>query len=169
MGQFVRPIISLIAAVDRHLGIGRDNTMPWHLPDDFKYFKQQTLGKPIVMGRKTFESIGGRPLPGRTNYVLSRQSDLQLPEVVVFNEVTPLLQALAAIEEIMVIGGEQIYRQFLPLADRLYLTEVDTEIEADAHFPVWEKSQWQEVSRLHHAQDDRHAFAFDFVQYQKRG
>jgi len=163
-----QPIISLIAAVDRNLAIGRDNAMPWHLPDDFKYFKQQTLGKPIVMGRKTFESIGSRPLPGRPNYVLSRQSGLQLPGVEVFSEVEALLQALQAVEEIMIIGGEQIYRQFLPLAHRLYLTEVDAEIEADAYFPAWDKAQWQETHRQPHPKDDKHVFDFDFVQYQRK-
>jgi len=162
------PIISLIAAVDRNLAIGRDNAMPWHLPDDFKYFKQQTMGKPVVMGRKTFESIGGRPLPGRRNYILSRQSNLQLPGVEVFHEMASLLQALQAEEEVMIMGGEQIYRQFLPLAHRLYLTEVATEIDADAHFPSFDQTQWQEISRQPHPKDARHAFDFDFVQYQRQ-
>ncbi len=162
-----KPKISLIAAVDKHLAIGRDNQMPWHLPDDFKYFKQQTLGKPVVMGRKTFESIGSRPLPGRPNFVLSRDANLQLDGVEVFQEMEALLDALLEVDEVMVMGGEQIYRLFLPLANRLYLTEVDTEIEADAFFPAFDRQTWQEVSRQPHPKDERHAFDFDFVIYER--
>jgi dihydrofolate reductase len=141
--------------------------MPWHLPDDFKYFKQQTLGKPIVMGRKTFESIGSRPLPGRQNIVLSKQADFEPEGVTVLSDLEALFNEIAEVEEAMIIGGAQIYQQFLPLADRLYLTEVNTEIEADAHFPAFDPEQWQAASREFHPQDERHAFPFEFVVYHK--
>lgn len=144
-------VVALIAAVAANGVIGRDNRLPWHLPEDLREFKRITLGKPIIMGRKTFESIG-RPLPGRTSIVLTRRPDWTREGVVV---AANLRQALAMAEElaggdqgeIMVIGGEQIYRLALPLADRLYLTRVDLEVPGDSHFPALDPAQWREVSR----------------------
>ncbi|MCK9564311.1 MAG: dihydrofolate reductase [Bacteroidales bacterium] len=143
--------VALIAAVAANGVIGQDNQLPWHLPEDLKAFKRITLGKPLIMGRKTFESIG-RPLPGRTNIVLSRQVGWA-PEGV--RVAADLHQALAIArqvaagdeDEVMVIGGEQIYRLALPLADRLYLTLVDREVPGDTRFPDTDPALWREVSR----------------------
>jgi len=144
--------IALIAAVANNGVIGNNNALPWHLPEDLKAFKRITLGKPVIMGRKTFESIG-KPLPGRVNIVLSRQPGWQ-PEgvqvVATLEEAIAVARQVAdpACGEIMVIGGEQIYRQALPLADRLYLTLVALDVAGDSHFPALDESRWEEVSRV---------------------
>jgi dihydrofolate reductase len=143
--------VAMIVACDRNRAIGKNNAMPWHLPADLQYFKRITLGKPIIMGRKTFESIG-RPLPGRLNIVISRRPDWPAPEGVA--SATSIAGALALAreqaesDEVMVIGGEQIYRLVLPEADRIYKTEIDTEVAgADAFFPELPQKDWREVSR----------------------
>lgn len=147
--------LSLIVAAAQNNVIGRDNQLPWHLPQDLKYFKATTLGKPIIMGRKTFESIG-RPLPGRTNIVISRQSDWRAPGVVVAQTIE---QAIALgqqlrddhqqpVAEVMVIGGAEIYRHTLAVADRVYLTRVHAEVEGDAYFPELPDDQWQKISEV---------------------
>ena len=141
--------IALIAAVAANGVIGQDNSLPWHLPEDLKAFKRITLGKPVIMGRKTYESIG-RPLPGRTNIVLSRQPDWAPPGVLVATDLDQALDLAGQAGgegEVMVIGGEQIYRQALPRADRLYLTLVDREVPGDTCFPAVDSAQWREVSR----------------------
>lgn len=160
-----RPIVSLVVAVARNGVIGRDNDLPWRLPDDLKRFKAVTLGKPVVMGRKTYESIG-RPLPGRENRIVTRQPGLRIEGCRVFQRLEDALAG--AEEEIMVIGGAQIYAEALPLADRLYLTEVDAEAEGDARFPVIDPAQWQETCREPHAMDDRHAHGFVFRVLERR-
>lgn len=136
-------MISLIVAHDKNRVIGYDNAMPWHLPGDLKYFKEMTLGKPVLMGRKTFESIG-RPLPGRRNIVITRNDDYEAEGV----ETAPSLEAALALvrgtEEIMIIGGEQIFTQALPLAEKLYITLIDHEFTGDTYFPDypgWEMTQ----------------------------
>lgn len=141
-------IISMIAALSNNGVIGRDNSLPWHLPEDLKYFKRVTMGKPLLMGRKTYDSIG-RPLPGRTSIVLTRQQGFAASGVLVVN--TPE-QALAKARqlgaaELMVIGGEDVYRAMLPLAQRLYLTRLDMEVSGDAFFPRLEPARWREVCR----------------------
>jgi dihydrofolate reductase len=159
--------IALIVAAARNRAIGLNNRMPWHLPEDLKYFKRVTLGKPVIMGRNTFESIG-RPLPGRPNIVISRNAGYQVAGVTL---VTSLEEALSAAErllpagqdEVMVIGGAQIYAQALPLATRLYLTEVDAEPEADAFFPPLDRQVWRETARARHPACDRNPHAYSFV------
>ncbi|APZ43695.1 type 3 dihydrofolate reductase [Acidihalobacter ferrooxydans] len=154
-----KPVVSLIAAVARNGVIGLDNELPWRLPDELKRFKAITLGKPIVMGRKTYASIG-RPLPGRENRVVSRSPGLEIEGCRVFAR---LEDALAGPEdEVMVIGGAQIYAAALPLAQRLYLTAVDAEVEGDARFPEIDPKTWRELSREPHPADERHAHAFVF-------
>jgi len=139
--------LSLIAAMARNRVIGRDNAMPWHLPEDLRYFKATTLGKPIVMGRKTFDSLG-RPLPGRTNIVVSRKPGLEIEGAQVFNSIAAALtfarrKALSdGVAEVMVIGGENLYRQTLEQADRLYLTRIESEPEGDAWFPPFDEQAW---------------------------
>ena len=150
--------VSLIAAVSQNNVIGRDNQLPWHLPEDLKYFKSVTMGKPLIMGRKTFASIG-RPLPGRTNIVITRNPTWTAEGVQVAGDLeTALAMGEKACKtnagdeikmignEIMVIGGEQIYRLCLPFAQRLYLTRVDARVEGDAFFPKLETNDWKLVS-----------------------
>jgi len=163
-----RPRIALVAALDRHHVIGRKNQLPWRLPDDLKRFKELTAGHAILMGRKTWESIG-RPLPNRRNIVLSRREDLHLPEGVEQVK-TPdeALKLLAGERMLFVIGGGEVYEQFLTLADELFLTEVHTDVEGgDAFFPRLKPGQFQEICRMPHSKDGRHAFAYDFVAYEK--
>jgi len=150
----IKTPIALIAAVARNGVIGRDNQMPWRLPGELKYFKAVTLGKPVVMGRKTFESLG-KPLPGRTNIIITRDKTFRAADagvVIVESVEAALLQADAiaqrdGVAEIMVIGGGEIYRQTLPGAHILYLTEVQAEVEGDAYFPAVNFSEWESIKR----------------------
>ena len=157
------PHITLIAAVASNGIIGRDGDLPWHLPDDLKTFKRLTLGKPVVMGRKTWESIG-RPLPGRQNVVMTRSGDYEAPGAHVVRSTSEALELLEGEDEIMIIGGGAIYRQFLDHADRIYLTEVDADIDGDVSFPDLDRRHWVEVAREHHPADTRHEHAFTLVQ-----
>lgn len=146
------PVLAMIAAMARNRVIGRENALPWHISADLKHFKRTTLGKPIVMGRKTFESIG-RPLPGRTNIVVTRQEGYQPEGVRVVSSAEAAVREAYVVaasdgaDEVMVIGGEQLYRSLLPFARRLYLTEVDCEVQGDAWFPVLEAGEWRELER----------------------
>lgn len=155
--------IAMIAAMAKNRVIGLDNDMPWHLPDDLKFFKATTTGKPVVMGRKTFESIGSKPLPNRPNYVISRQADFVAAGATVYTSVDEALQELSEHEEIIIMGGGQLYNMMLPRADRLYLTQIDADINGDTYFPDWTEMDWNELSRVHHQKDERHIFEFDFV------
>ncbi|MCR6685496.1 dihydrofolate reductase [Pseudoxanthomonas sp.] len=163
------PRLVLVAALDRERGIGRGNAMPWHLPDDFRHFKALTLGKPILMGRKTAQSLG-RALPGRTNLVLTRQGQVPFAGM---QAVASLQQALElasdqGADELCVIGGGEVYALTLPHAHALQLTHVDTVVAgADAFFPAWDPAQWRVASRAARAADDRHAHAFEFVEYRR--
>lgn len=164
--------LSVIVAAAENGVIGRDNALPWHLPEDLRYFKRITMGKPIVMGRKTFESIG-RPLPGRTNIVISRR-DGYAPDGVRVVASLDLALALAAdiatidgSSELMVIGGAEIYKAAIPRADRLYLTEVHAEIEGDALLPEIEWSSWREVSRERWSADGCNPFDYSFVVFER--
>lgn len=161
--------LSMIAALDRNRGIGHDNAMPWHLPDDFKHFKALTLGKPILMGRKTAESLG-RALPGRTNLVLTRGGQVPftgMRPVASLDEARAIAEGEGA-DELCVIGGGEIYRLLLDQATDLHLTWVDTEVAADTHFPEVDPALWREVDSQTHAADEGHAFAFRFVHYVRR-
>lgn len=156
---------SLIVAVSRNGVIGIDNQLPWHLPEDLKYFKSVTMGKPLIMGRKTYDSIG-RPLPGRTNIVVTRDQVWHAEGVEVARSLQQAMTlgrlacARSEADEIMVIGGEQIYQLTLPAADRLYITEVQAEVEGDAFFPPLDHSQWQQISERLPEQTDTHPYRF---------
>ena len=161
--------LSLIAALDRNRGIGHDNQLPWHLPDDLKHFKALTLGKPVLMGRKTAESLG-RALPGRTNLVLTRSGQVPfagMRAVASLDEARAIVAAEGA-DELCVIGGGEVYRLLLDQATDLYLTWVDTEVAADTHFPQVDPALWQELDSRAHEPDARHAFAFKFAHYVRR-
>ncbi|MFT6958338.1 MAG: dihydrofolate reductase [Halieaceae bacterium] len=164
--------LALIVAVAENGVIGRDNGLPWYLPDDLKYFKRVTMGKPILMGRKTFESIG-RPLPGRTNIVISANPNYKADGVRVVSSLEEALaraQDIAMIdgaEELMVIGGAQIYAAALPRAARVYLTEVHAEVAGDAFLPPLDLQLWQEISRNYHPGALPEQYAHSFVVYEK--
>ena len=164
--------LALIAAVARNGVIGRDNALPWHLPGDLKYFKAVTLGKPVVMGRKTWESLG-RPLPGRTNIVISRQAGYAPAGARVVGSLDAALQLAAqvalidGVDECVVIGGAEIYAQALPRCDRLYLTEVHAAVDGDAFFPAWDRGAWRETARENHAAAGSNPYAYSFVVYER--
>lgn len=159
-------IISIIAAMADNRVIGIENRLPWSLPADMKWFRQQTLGKPVLMGRKTYDSIG-KPLPGRRNIVISRDSSLKLKGCEVVNSLKSALESCSGAEEIMIIGGASFYEQTLPHAHRLYLTQVHTEIEGDAYFPEINHSEWQEVERTEHPADSHNRFSYSFTVMQR--
>lgn len=152
--------VSLIVAMADDGVIGINNQLPWHLPADLKYFKAVTMGKPIIMGRKTFESIG-RPLPGRQNIVITRRHDWAAEGITVVQSTEAAVAAAAGADEVMVIGGAEIYRAMLPLVDQLYVTEVALAVEGDAFFPAIDPAVWRERSReVHAAEADKPAYAF---------
>lgn len=157
-------MISLIAAMAADRVIGMDNAMPWHLPADLAWFKRQTLDKPVIMGRRTWESIG-RPLPGRLNIVISSQPG-DAEDVSWVTSINEALQAAGEVDEVMVIGGGRIYEQLLPRADRLYLTHIDAEVVGDTTFPDFEPEEWQSTFSEFHDADEKnsHSFCFEILQ-----
>jgi dihydrofolate reductase len=166
-------IISLIAALAQNRVIGKDNDLPWRLPDDMKFFMQSTKGHYVIMGRKNYDSLQDKfkPLPQRTNIVVTRQKDLHAPGCIVVNAVEKALDIAKQNneQEAFVIGGAEIYKIALPLAHRLYLTEIHAHVQGDTYFPEFDKKEWNEVSRVPHKADERHPFSFDFVIYERVG
>lgn len=155
--------ISLIAAMAKNRIIGKDNDMPWHMPADLKHFKAVTMGRPVVMGRKTFDSIG-RPLPGRQNVVITRNEDWQHDGVLVAHSKEQALAFLKDAEEIMIIGGGHVYEQFLPLATHLYLTFIDLDVDGDTQFPDWTQvASWQQIDSEKHQADEKNIHDYQFV------
>lgn len=154
-------IVSLVVAAAENDVIGRNNALPWHLPADLKYFKTITMAKPIVMGRKTWESIG-RPLPGRHNVVITRQP-LAIPGCTVVHSLEEALQATADAAEVMVIGGAVIFASALPMARRVYLTRVHAMVDGDTFLPALDPAQWREVSRQDCSADEKNAYAYSFL------
>ena len=159
--------VSMVAAVARNGVIGSGNQLPWRLPDDLRRFKALTLGKPVIMGRRTFDSIG-KPLPERTNVVLSRHNELRIAGCTLVDSLAGALSLFAAAPEVMVIGGAQIYEQCLAHADVLHLTRVDADVDGDARFPQLAPHEWQERIVERHAADARHAHAFSFCELTRR-
>jgi len=160
-------ILSMIVAHANNRIIGKDNDMPWHLPADLAYFKKITLGKPVVMGRKTYESIG-RPLPGRTNIVISRDANYSAEGIETATSVEQALALAGDVEEVMVIGGGAIYAHCLAAANRLYITHIDADIEGDTQFPEYDLSIWEKVSSEKHESDEKNAYILDFCIYERR-
>jgi dihydrofolate reductase len=161
------PLVSLLVAATENGVIGRDNGMPWHLPDDLRHFKALTLGKPVLMGRRTFDSIG-RPLPGRTNLVLTRAADWAVPGTTAVPDLDAALGAAGSAGELVVAGGAQVYALALPRASRIYLTRIHAVIEGDTRLPDLDLSSWHETSRELHPVDARHAFAMSFIRLERR-
>jgi len=164
--------ISMIVAVADNGAIGKDNKMLWHIPEDFKYFKATTMGKPMIMGRKTFESIG-RPLPGRLNIVVTRDENWQADGVMVCRDLDAALSAAFAeakaknAGEVMIVGGAQIYAMMMERAERIYYTEVHRDYDHDAAFPALDKAIWQEVSREDHQGDGGDKPNYSFVVFER--
>lgn len=160
--------LAIIVAQDKNRAIGINNKLPWHLPEDLRYFKRVTMGKPIIMGRNTFESIG-RPLPGRVNIVVSRQEDYAPEGVKVVGsleaaaELAESICLIDGVDEAMIIGGSQIYAQAINNADRLYLTEVDAEINGDAWFPEFDRSAWSELGREDFLAEGPNPYNYSFI------
>jgi dihydrofolate reductase len=153
---------SLVVAMARNGVIGRANRLPWHLPADLAHFKRTTLGAPVIMGRKTWESIG-RALPGRTNIVISSRADYAADGGIVAPSLERALAAAGDVPEAFVIGGELIFAQALPRASRIHLTEIDADIEGDTHFPAFDRGTWRETLLGSHAPDERNAFPMRFL------
>lgn len=162
----IHPNLALIAALARNRVIGRDNGMPWRLPEDLRHFKAVTMGAPVIMGRRTFDSIG-RALPGRRNIVITRDASRLAAKAV---DTAPSLAAALAlagdVERVFVIGGGEIYAQALPQSARLYLTEIDAEIDGDTRFPEFDRRQWREITRESHHRDDP-PLDYAFVTYER--
>ena len=156
-------IVSLIWAMTDARVIGIENSLPWKLPADMKWFRQNTLGKPIVMGRKTFESFGAKPLPQRLNIIVSKDNTYQAQDAVVADSIDAALHAAGNVEEVMIIGGASLYEQTLPQASRLYMTIVHAEVQGDAWFPEFDMTQWQEIQREEHTADEKNPHACSFV------
>ena len=165
--------LAMIVAMAKNGVIGKNNQLPWHLPNDLKFFKASTMGKPIIMGRKTFESIG-RPLPGRTNIVMTRDSGFVQEGVRVVRSAEEALElakniaAKADLDEVMIIGGSQLYEQLLSQAERLYITQVHAEVEGDAYFPELDFQLWREESREDHQATDTNPYDYSFVTYSRK-
>ena len=162
-------IISLVVAAAKNNGIGKDGKMPWHLPNDMKHFKNVTWGLPVIMGRKTYESLG-KPLPGRTNIIITRQQYQAAEGVFVVHDIKEAMAAAAETDakEAFVIGGGEIYRQTLPVTQRIYLTRVHTTIEGDTYFPEISESEWNLLSQLDFTADEKHAYAYSFQVWQRK-
>ncbi len=162
--------LSMIAAMGQNRVIGLDNKMPWHLPADLQWFKKTTLGSPIIMGRKTYDSIG-RPLPGRLNIILSRNADLGIEGCTVVNSLSDALDVAKTsgkdtgkdVEEVFITGGAHLYEKFLPEADYLYLTLIDEKFEGDTFFPDYTQYEWKEMSRIDHPADESNPYPYSFL------
>ena len=159
-------ILSMIVATAQNRIIGKDNDMPWHLPADLQYFKKMTLSKPVIMGRKTYESIG-RPLPGRHNVVISRDSNYKAEGVDTVTTVDAALALTKESDEVMVIGGGAIYAHCLPVATRLYITHIEAEIEGDTKFPFYDESVWKKVVSEKRLADEKNQYNLDFCIYER--
>lgn len=164
-----KPILSAIVAMAENRIIGKDNKLPWHLPADLKHFKTITTGHPILMGRKTYESIG-RPLPNRTNIIMTRDASYQAAGCIVVTSIEDALKQAAAHDagEIFVIGGAEIYKQLMPHIQRIYLTIVHQPFDGDVYFPELDMKKWEKVVDEKHAADEQNAYAYEFITLEKR-
>ena len=160
-------VVSLIWAMADNRVIGIENRLPWKLPADMQWFRKNTMGKPIIMGRLTFESFGAKALPGRRNIIISRDTGYcagnNSGDIEVYNSLEAALDAAKGVDEVMIIGGMSLYKQALPLANRLYMTLVHTELEGDAWFPEFDTRQWDQAERIDHEADDINGYPYSFV------
>jgi dihydrofolate reductase len=158
--------VSLIVAMARNRTIGIDNTLPWRCPEDLKHFKALTMGHHMIMGRKTFDSIG-KPLPGRTTVVVTRNPDLKIEGCLIAHSLEQAIAACAGDNEIFIVGGAELYAQALPLVDTLYITEIQQDISGDAHFPEFDKKNWKTISREIRSQEIPQPLEYHFVSYHR--
>ncbi len=154
--------LAIIVATDEQGLIGRENDLPWKLSADLQYFRRVTMGKPIIMGRSTHESIG-RALPGRHNIVVTKNTDYQADGCTIVHSIAEAITACNDVEEVMVMGGASLYKQFLPQADKLYLTQVHASLEGDTWFPDWQTDDWIELSREDYSSDEKNEFDYSFI------
>lgn len=160
--------ISMIAAMTEDRVIGIKNTLPWKLPNDMKWFRQNTMGKPIVMGRKTFESFGAKALPGRSNIIITRDASYQAADGIVVHSIDEAIKAAGNVDEVMIIGGASFYQQMLPQADKLYLTFVHAELDGDAWFPEINNNDWNKIEKIDCKNDDKNRYAHSFVVLERK-
>lgn len=160
-------VISLIAALTTNRVIGRDNTLPWHLPKDLQHFKSLTLGKPIIMGRKTYQSIG-RPLPQRQNIIITRDKDFTAAGCTITHSLDEAINSVATEKELFIIGGAEIYQQALPSADFLHLTLIHADIPGNIYFPLIQQDDWQEINREDFLADQHNLYSFSFVTLKRK-
>ncbi len=162
-------ILSIIAAMGKNREIGFNNSLPWHLPADLKYFKKNTFGKTIVMGQRTFESVGGKPLPGRKTIILSDDYQYKTPQnCLVAHSLNEVLNISQKEKEVMICGGASIYKQFLPLADRLYITFIHHNFKADTYFPEINWEDWQEIKRIDNLPDNENPYSYSFLIFERK-
>ena len=159
-------IITLIAAMDKNGVIGNKGKLPWNMPADMKYFRDNTRGKPVIMGRKTYESIG-RPLPDRPNIIITHDQNYKAEGCIIVNSSDEALKAAGNAEEVMIIGGSQIYKEFLPKVNRMYLTFIDAKFEGDTYFPEYKIEEWKETSYEEHERDAENQYDYRFVVLEK--
>src|SRR5690606_308269 len=160
-------MISLLVAMDKNRLIGKDNDLPWRLPADLAYFKRVTMGHPIIMGRKTYDSIG-RPLPGRENIIVTRDTSYKMEGCKVIHSIDEILKLNEEHDqELFVIGGAEIFKEILPYSDRLYITEIDEEFEGDTYFPAFDKSEWKVISEEKGVKDEKNPYDYTFMVYEK--
>ena len=162
-----RPIISIVVAMARNRTIGVNNTLPWRCPEDLKRFKSLTMGHHMIMGRKTFDSIG-KPLPGRITVVVTRNENLHIEGCVMAHSLENAIADCAADHEIFIVGGAELYALSLPLANKLYITHVQKNVTGDAHFPEFDQAEWQELTREKRTQEMPESLEYDFVTYQRK-
>ncbi|ALC81344.1 MULTISPECIES: dihydrofolate reductase [Bacillus] len=158
--------VSIIVAMDKNQVIGKDNKLPWRLPRELQYVKKTTMGCPIIMGRKNYESIG-RPLPGRRNIILTREKDYSAEGCEIVHSVEDVFKTCEGEEEIFIFGGEQIYRLFLPYTEKLYITKIHYEFEGDTFFPEIDWNEWEEVSSLQGITDEKNPYTYYFHVYER--
>ncbi|HZG18180.1 MAG TPA: dihydrofolate reductase [Candidatus Bathyarchaeia archaeon] len=159
-------MISLIFAMDRNRLIGKNNELPWYLPADLQYFKRITSGHTVIMGRKTYDSIG-KPLPNRKNVVITRDSYLRLEGCMTCTSIPEVLDIIGTEEEAFVIGGAEVYKQFLPVADRMYITFIDESFEGDAYFPPYEEEQWRLIHTEQGIKDEKNPYEYRFTVWER--
>jgi dihydrofolate reductase len=159
--------LSIIVAMAKNRTIGVNNTLPWRCPEDLKHFKTLTMGHHMIMGRKTFDSIG-KPLPGRTTVVVTRNTDLEIASCVIAHSLNDAITACSGDENVFIVGGAELYRQAISVVDTLYITEIQQDVEGDAHFPEFDKRAWQETSREKRSQETPQPLEYHFVTYSKK-
>ncbi|MBA3022518.1 MAG: dihydrofolate reductase [Gammaproteobacteria bacterium] len=159
--------VSLIVAMAQNRTIGVNNTLPWRCPEDLKHFKALTMGHHMIMGRKTFDSIG-KPLPGRTTVIVTRNDALKVEGCLVAHSLPDAIKLSTNDDEVFIVGGAEIYAQALPLADTLYITEIQQDVDGDAHFPAFNRNAWQETAREVRNQTEPQALQYHFVTYRRR-